>query len=248
MTWASYFEKNRDNRRNIPWERGITIDEHVRGPLVRSLQRFQIGESGEGVHMKRGAARTGDAGYLHAVQLFIAEEQVHSSWMATALGLMNAPLLTGHWSDVAFIALRRLMGLTTEVMVLLAAETVGKHYFRVVHRGIDDLVLRTMYAQMISDEEGHIAFQVDSLRRAFAREPRLLRGFRRAMWWTVYHAAFVVVIWDHRHLFRALNVSPTEFMIDCDDTYGEISSVLFPRRKRAVEGVAAAGSTNRAAV
>ncbi|MBS1914514.1 MAG: hypothetical protein JST22_21195 [Bacteroidetes bacterium] len=244
MNWVHYFERNRETRRTIPWERGITVEPHVRGPLVRSLQRFQIGESGEGRHMKRGAAKTGNAEYARAVHLFIEEEQYHSAIMGQALDLLGAPRLKGHWSDILFIGLRRMMGLTCEVLVLLAAEVVGRNFFRTVHRGVDDDALRTMFAQMIADEEAHVAFQTDQLRAAMAAMPAPARPFMRLAWWAVYNGAFFVVVWDHRHLFRALLVSPTEFMSDCDGTYDEVCSVLFSRRD-AVRP-AAAGAVRRA--
>lgn len=227
MNWVSYFERNRENRRTIPWERGINVPEGVREPLIASLQVFQIGESGEGTHMKRCAAASGDAEYAQAVHLFIAEEQAHSAWMARALELLGAPLLRRHWSDVGFILLRRLMGLTCEVMVLLTAEVIGRNYFRAVHRGIDDDVLRTMLAQMISDEEAHIAFQVDRLRKSFAAMPRFMTPALRLAWWTLYHGAFVVVLRGHGSLLRAVNVSPGQFLRECDGTYHRVCAALF---------------------
>ncbi len=233
MNWTSYFEKNRAQRRVIPWERGVDVDKPVRDPLVHSLQRFQIGESGEGRHMKRGAARTGDADYAQAVELFIAEEQAHAAWMAKALQLMGADLLKRHWTDLIFVGVRRMMGLTFEVLVLLAAEVVGGRFFRVVHRGVADPVIRTMLAQMISDEDGHVAFQAYHLRKVAASLPAPLLAAMRCAWWGAYHAAFFVVAYDHRMLFRALCVSPREFMEDCDAGYREVCAMVFRRRAQA---------------
>ncbi|HVZ40379.1 MAG TPA: ferritin-like domain-containing protein [Candidatus Kapabacteria bacterium] len=238
MNWVHYFERNRETRRTIPWERGITVEPHVRNPLIRSLQRFQIGESGEGRHMKRGAARTGNAEYARAVHLFIEEEQYHSAIMGQALDLLGAPRLKRHWSDVFFVGLRRTMGLTCEVLVLLAAEVVGRNFFRTAYHGVDDAVLRAMLAQMIDDEEAHVAFQADHLRSVLQRMPAPMRFAVRLAWWAVYNGAFLVVVWDHRHLFRALQVSPTEFMSDCDGTYDDVCAVLFRHRVCAYPAVA----------
>ncbi|MGH7942205.1 MAG: ferritin-like domain-containing protein, partial [Limisphaerales bacterium] len=61
--WLTYFEQNRTNRNPVPWEKGIHIAPQVAAPLIHSLQKFQLGESGEGRTLKRHAANTGDPVY-----------------------------------------------------------------------------------------------------------------------------------------------------------------------------------------
>src|SRR5690349_18496076 len=98
-TWLNYFEHNRIHRHEIPWERGIQVEPYLRAPLIRSLQKFQLGESGEGRHLRRRTAAAGDAAYAAAITLFIREEQEHARLMGKVLGQLNAPLLKKHWSD-----------------------------------------------------------------------------------------------------------------------------------------------------
>ncbi len=40
--WLNYFKENARQRQSIPWERGIIAEPYLRGPLIRSLQRFQV--------------------------------------------------------------------------------------------------------------------------------------------------------------------------------------------------------------
>ena len=80
--WLSYFERNRARRMLIPWECGIIVEPHLRDPLIRSLQRFQVGEQGDGRHLRMGAAATGDPAYVAAMALFVEEEQEHARLLA----------------------------------------------------------------------------------------------------------------------------------------------------------------------
>src|SRR5436853_6547379 len=82
MEWTAYFERNRASRLTIPWEREILVEPHLRAPLIRSLQRFQVGEQGDGLHLRAAAAATGDADYAYAIALFVAEEQEHARLLA----------------------------------------------------------------------------------------------------------------------------------------------------------------------
>jgi hypothetical protein len=75
MNWLRYFEYNRDHRLPVQWESPITVPRSLQSLLVRSLQRFQLGESGEGRHLRRQAATTGDGDYQGAIGLFIKEER-----------------------------------------------------------------------------------------------------------------------------------------------------------------------------
>src|SRR5437899_8135760 len=97
--WLNYFEHNRAHRRVVPWDRDVQVPSHMRRALIRSLQKFQIGESGEGRHLRNKAAAVGDPTYDAAIDLFIKEEQEHARLMAGILKKLKAPLLCADWSD-----------------------------------------------------------------------------------------------------------------------------------------------------
>ena len=71
QTWLNYFQYNRANRPTVPWHRGIKIEPHLHEPLVASLRKFQLGESGDGLCLRRHVAATGDSAYAAAIDLFI---------------------------------------------------------------------------------------------------------------------------------------------------------------------------------
>jgi hypothetical protein len=107
--WLHYFQGNMQQRMSIPWEEEIFVTPELRKPLLRSLQRFQVGEQGEGLHLIKAATRTHDPDYQAAITLFIKEEQEHSRLLARAIEGMGGNLLKHHWSNTCFVFLRRLL-------------------------------------------------------------------------------------------------------------------------------------------
>lgn len=233
--WLEYFEWNKANRRDIPWAQPSRVPDPLRKPLIRSLQRFQVGESGEGSHLRRQAATTGCAVYERCIDLFIKEEQEHARLMAEVLKREGAPLLNHHWSDNCFILLRRLFRLEHELLVLLVPEIIAKRYFRALRDGAEDPVVRAVCDQILHDEEGHVAFHVDYLRQAFRALSLIKRVALMVGWKLLFQAACLVVMLDHGSVLRAVGVSRAIFWWDClmllDEAAAGIFSSVVERRK-----------------
>jgi hypothetical protein len=227
QTWLNYFEWNRVNRPPVPWENGVHVEPHLRAPLIRSLQKFQLGESGEGRKLKSHAQKTGDATYAAAIDLFIKEEQEHSRLMAKILRELDAPLIKNDWTDGCFIFMRQLFGLHQELMVLLLPEMIAKRYFRALHDGTNDPVLRAVFAQIAQDEDGHLAFHIEYLRRAFEKMSFTKRIFALVVWRIIFRATCVVVMLDHRKVLRAAGMKPGRFWNDCGQIFDEVAAGIF---------------------
>lgn len=226
MNWRHYFEWNRDRAEEIPWDHDITVEPHLRQPLIESLRHFQLGESGDGLHIRQSAGRTGDAMYAGNVDMFIAEEQRHSRWMGQILQKLNVPLLQQHWSNDVFIQLRRLLGLKHELLILLVAEMIAKRYFRALRDGTQDPTLRAVFSRILSDEEGHLAFHIDYLQRMFAPMSLLRRGLIRIVWRIIFRATCLVVIYGHGRVMRACGVSATQFWWDSGLIFDEVAASI----------------------
>ena len=75
--WVEHFAQN--DRVHAKTDAAIAfggeceIPEPARRPLVESIRRFQLGESGDGAQLLRKAQHAGDAEYLCAARLFVAE-------------------------------------------------------------------------------------------------------------------------------------------------------------------------------
>ncbi|TAK11325.1 MAG: ferritin-like domain-containing protein [Anaerolineae bacterium] len=227
MNWVEYFENNRANRIAIPWDVDIQTTPELRKALLASLQRFQVGESGEGHHLKASAARRGNPEYARAIALFIAEEQYHAEMLARLIGLLGGRLLEWHWSDAAFILLRRMMGLRVELMVLLIAEMIAKRDYRALDEGTSSPALNAVFRQIRNDEEKHIAFHVEFLAASFVRLPEMQRRIVKDIWRTFFSVVCAVVVWDHRSVLQATGVPLRSFMEDCFIIFADVSAVIF---------------------
>lgn len=227
LDWRTYFERNRSHRQVIPWEHDVEVDQYLRAAVIRSLQRFQIGEQGDGKHLREVASEVTNPHYSVAIDLFIQEEQEHSRLLAGLLHHLKGDLLGSHWSDTCFIFLRRLGGLRVEVLTLLVAEIIAQVYYRVLSENIDDVVFRCVCEQIVHDEDGHVAFHCDFLHADLFTCPLWQRRFVSKLWHALFSLVCLVVICDHFSLLRALHVSPIAFWKDCQQMFARARLRLF---------------------
>ncbi|WP_338701582.1 ferritin-like domain-containing protein [Streptomyces sp. Q6] len=226
--WVRAFEAERERRarRGDPaWERGARLPPS----LVRSLQRFQVGEDGDGAELLGKAARAGDAQYTAAAHLFVAEEQNHARLLALLLEAGGARTLESHWSDTVFVRLRRLLGLRLELLVLMVAEAVALRYYRALRDGGADPLLREVAGRILADEERHVPFHCRRLREGFARVPRPARYAVTGGWRLLLAGAAVLVAVDHGAALRRCGVTRSVFVRDIVASSAVMAAVIAGR-------------------
>lgn len=207
--WLQDFEaaaERRRQREDPPWERGAKLHPDV----AKSVQRFQVGESGDGANLVAKAA--GDDDYLAAVQLFVAEEQDHARLLAALLAAGGVPLLAGHWSDTVFVKLRRALGLRLELMVLLIAEVVALRYYRALRDGTGDPLVTQVAARILADEERHVPFHCARLEIAFRTLGKPVRAAVSGAWRVLLLGVAVTVAADHGAALHRLGVGRLVFV------------------------------------
>ena len=211
--------------------------------LVRSLQRFQTGENGDGASLIGKAVRAGDPQYLAAARMFVAEEQNHARLLALVLARAGRPTIAGHWSDTVFVAVRRALGLRLELMTLMLAEVVALRYYRALRDGVTDPVLSDVAGRILVDEQRHVPFHVDRLRQGLADLPAPARAVLAAGWWTLCAGAIGVVAVGHAAGLRALGVAPARFAMDVAGLFhGVVREVLGAGRHGSPSSAAGTGS------
>ncbi|MFE9406365.1 ferritin-like domain-containing protein [Streptomyces sp. NPDC006530] len=227
--WTRRFEDERERRHaegDPDWAVGATLHPSV----WAGIQRFQVGEDGDGANLSRKADQAGDPDYADAVRLFIAEEQNHARLLARLLAAGGVPTLAGHWSDTVFVRLRRLMGLRTELLVLMIAEVVALRYYRALRDGTDDPLTADVAARILSDEQRHVPFHCERLHASLADLPGAVRRPAMALWRVLVLAVSAIVAADHGPGLRRLGVGRRRFLADImASSKSVVRAVLVPR-------------------
>jgi hypothetical protein len=209
--------------------------------VVRSVQRFQAGEDGDGRSLIARAARAGDETYSAAVRLFVAEEQNHARLLRAVLAASGAPTIDGHWSDAVFVAVRRAGGLRLELMTLMLAEVVALRYYRALRDGVGDAYASVIAGRILADEQRHVPFHLDRLEAGFARTPWVGRIAAAAGWWLLMIGVSLVVAVDHGAALGALGVTRTGFVRDVLALFRPMVRTVFPPSGHGAELGSASG-------
>jgi 4-hydroxy-3-methylbut-2-enyl diphosphate reductase len=208
--WVRHFRANADTPDEIPWDDSRRLSHTERSAVLRSIQIFQLGESGGGSRLLQAAERdcrsTGDRQYVKALRLFIAEEQRHAELLARFLEREATPLLERQWSNGVFRRFRNVLGLELMISILLAAELMARVYYAALRRATDDSVLQVICARILRDERWHVRFQCDRLARMRAGRWRALDWFTRAAERVGFRAVCVAVWLNHARVFRAAGI------------------------------------------
>jgi hypothetical protein len=231
--WVDHFEQNATVHARvdaaIDFDAKCRLSDAVNRPLIASVRRFQLGESGDGAQLLRKAAEAGDLEYLSAARLFIAEEQQHAALLLRLLEYLGGEPMSRHWSDAVFVRLRRLMGLRTELMVLTVAEVVALSYYGGLAAAGPDSVVRAVTARIVDDEHAHVRFQKQRLRAGFADSRVPVRLLAFGLWWLTAVGATVVVAVDHGRLLDAIGCRRTRFIRDVLADFSKVVAAVLKR-------------------
>lgn len=177
--------------------------------VAQSLAIFQLGESGGGtiVEQARNSSVDGiDEDYVAALDLFVKEEHRHAELLAICVRNLGGSLICKNWTASLFVFARRLIGLRLKVLVLLVAEVVGLCYYQLLASRLPAGRLRSLLAQIVTDEHSHLRFHCNFLQtqtRTWWRRLLFVSAWRATM-----IAAAIVVYLDHRQTMRDLELSP----------------------------------------
>lgn len=202
--WQQLFESRAD--RPLP-RLADRQSRDIPASVARSLAVFQLGESGGGTVVDQAKASRlpgTDDHYCEALRLFVAEEHRHANLLAMCVRMLGGELIRENWTAKLFVTFRRLIGIRTKVMVLLAAEVVGICFYRLIAEHLPAGPVRQILLELVDDEETHLQFHARFLRTQMRY--RWQRTLFCAAWRATMACACAAVMLDHRATMRDLGI------------------------------------------
>lgn len=228
--WADRFDERAGRHAEVRAVDVTALDRRTAELLGPSLAVFQLGESGTGEHLFHAARRAGtDLDYRHCLERFVAEEQEHARMLGVVLDALGAPRRHRHWTDAAFVLIRRAHSLRTEVLVLMVAEVVALSYYGALARGVSAPDLADVFGRIHADEVVHVAFHSDTLPGQLQRFPRPVHALSRLGWSVLVVGAAAVVAMDHGRLLAHVGVPRRRFLRQVLSDRRRVAAALFRR-------------------
>jgi hypothetical protein len=209
-SWRRHFEDNAERPRPVIGT-GEGVPDEAREAVAASMARFQLGETGEGriAHeIDRVHLRTIDDDYRQALKLFVAEEGRHARILGDAVRALGGCRIEKSASHSAFTRGRRLLGIRTKLLALLAAEVVGIGFYETIASSLGDGPLRRALTQVAGDEEAHLRFHARFFRQETRAGGTLGRAAFRASWWPLILGATSALVRIERGTLDSLGIAP----------------------------------------
>lgn len=213
--WSSEFASRAGRHASVQIGAVVELTEQEKVSLGRSLATFQLGETGSGEHVLTAARESGvSTDYYDALRAFLDEEHEHARLLALILDAIDQPLLEDHWSDRAFVYIRRIKSIHSQVLTLLVAELVAVPYYRSLRDGTGSDQLATVFGHIHADEARHVDFHAETLPALMQGWSAPVRWLVRAFWNSLVATTSVIVAFEHGAALRVAGVRRRRFVAD----------------------------------
>lgn len=175
--------------------------------VLRSLRKFQLGESGEGriAHEIDEVRWPGvDADLRALIKLWVREEGRHARILGQMVKAQGGTLLRKDWSARGFEMARRLLGVRFKLLVALAAEVAGTAFYGLLSRALRPCELKAALAELESDEELHLAFQSEIFGMFATTAAKYF--LIQIAWIVLGLGVSALVFWDHAATLGAVGI------------------------------------------
>lgn len=207
LQWIEHFRHNRTCQR-VVWELKPNISEREINTILYSLQAWQLGETSDGKHLLRAAARyahkINDPEYLEAVSLFIREEQKHGNNLGRYLDCIGKPRARRDWGDTLF---RKVRYFNTSMEIWTLAVIVVESAAQIFYQSLKDAtrcnLLKQICTDILIDEAYHIDFQSERLKIIFDGKGPVSRFISGNIYKLFFFAVAPVIWMAHKRLFIA---------------------------------------------
>jgi hypothetical protein len=221
--WLDHFEYHASRRCVLPAGRTDDLTPWEQRLIADSIATFQLGEQSEGRSLLNSAKAyeqaCNAAPLARIVELLIAEEQHHAALLGAFMDQHGIPRKRRDWTDWIFRCVRRVGGFELHLAVLMAAELIGKVYYRAVEAATGCMQLQTLCRMLVADELAHVGLESDLLREMQGRRSLPIRTVITMLYRTFFASASLVVWFTHRRVLRAAGYRMSSFLRACGAQY-----------------------------
>jgi hypothetical protein len=242
-TWFEYFENNLWPA--MPWDSTYRLTTEELAAVASSIQQFELGEGSEGrAFIERAWTATQDPHFVATLELFIKEEQRHSTSLGRFLSLHGVPHLQKHWLDQVFRRIRRLAGFELIVTVLVTAEVIAVPYYRALHDATKSDLLRALCRQILIDEAAHLQYQAGSLAMLRGGRSIIRRALTELGHAFLLHGSILAVWLEHRSVFLRGGYTLAKFRRECEQELSGIQQATYSCTPAKISGIQGAWTYN----
>ena len=203
--WNEYFAQNKTNTLAVVKDdHALTAEERNR--ISSSIQSFQLGESSEGLILKKQALRfcegVGSYEYLEAIKHLIREENRHSAYLGQFMDLHQIGKIKKGINDTVFRFLRRLMGVEQSIRVLVTAEVIAITYYDCLSVATESNLLKQICKRMHDEEIVHVDFQMQQIHWMNFQKHALSSAVSNILHYFLFCTALVPVWLEHKNVLK----------------------------------------------
>lgn len=228
--WIQHFNENA-KRERVNWSLKPTVSDQEISTILRSLQAWQLGETSEGAHLLKAAAKYAaqidDPAYLIATLLFIKEEQKHGNNLGAYLDRLGKPRIKADLGDTLF---RKVRYFNTNMELWTLAVTVVESTAQIFYQSMKDAtrcnLLKQICTDILIDEAHHIEFQTERLSIIFNSKTAFLKMISHKAYYFFFFSTALIVWMVHKKLFQAGGNTFARYMLKMKYKYNRIMSRL----------------------
>jgi hypothetical protein len=205
--WIEHFETNLTKER-VNWQLHPAASAEEIKTILYSLQAWQLGETSDGSHLLKAAAkyatRFGDPFYVHAVQLFIKEEQKHGNNLGEYLERIGESRIRQNWGDTLFRSIRYFnTSIELWTLSVIVVESTAQVFYQSLKDATRCELLKQICTDILVDEAYHIDFQMERLQSLYASRS-FPKKFLFGKMASLFFLLTVITVWlGHRKVFIA---------------------------------------------
>ena len=233
QTWIEHFSSNISIER-IDWQLQPSLTNVEGKNILSSVKAWQLGETSDGAHLLKAsekyAAKINDGHYLHAVELFIKEEQKHGNNLGRYLDLIGEKRIKKNWADTLFRKVRYFnSSMELWTLAVITVESTAQVFYQSLKDATNCKLLKQICTDILVDEAFHIDFQLERFLLIHENKNAISKFLSYYLYKAFYFFIITLVWFAYRKCFIAGNVSKRRYRkkmnLKFEKTIGKLKNI-----------------------